>query len=474
VSATARAIRVLAFSGGGAALLAIPARAFGLDTNGAICRVWPAPMPTLFYASVYVVALALMALGWRESLRLELSLRRVMALALVVHALALIGPPFLSSDPLFYVAIGRVVSQHGSPYVPLESVLKADDPIMGLLDPGWRAGTSAYLAGWNWLCAAVSAISGGSVPIALKLLQLVATAAILGAAALAGLAARGREPWGDARAAALVAFCPLAITEATQSAHNDALLALAAGAFAFFTLRGRRTAGLAALASAIAVKANAVMALGVTLSERALERARWATSRRVLVGALLLAALSLTAILALAPRFPALTALVYQLGSPGDAFERCTRSWECLPRALLRYIFDWRVAAWGVGLAFRAGSVVWLLYAAARGAEEKNAIAWLAKALFVYYLFLHGFQQSWYLLGWLPLLPFAHAHLRPAMKLHLLASAAYYPILLCICCNFVELTPYRELVEAVIVSGIPGVYYLLCERSAMRAGRPSA
>jgi hypothetical protein len=345
---------------------------------------------------------------------------------------------------------------------------------MGLLDPGWRAGTSAYMAGWNWLCAAVSAISGGSVLLALKLFQLVAMAAILGAAALTGLAARGREAGADARAAALVAFCPLAITEATQSAHNDALLALAAGAFAFLVARGRRASGAVALASAIAVKANAVMALGVTLAEWLFERARWATPRRVLVAALVLAALSLAALLLLAPRMPALTALVYQLGSPGDAFERCTRSWECLPRAFLRYVFDWRVAAWGVGLAFRAGSVVWLLYAAARGAEAKSPIAWLAKALFVYYLFLHGFQQSWYLLGWLPLLPFAHAHLRPAMKLHLLASAAYYPIFLYISCNFIELTPYRELVEAVITSGVPGFYYLWCERNAMRAGRPSA
>ena len=61
------------------------------------------------------------------------------------------------------------------------------------------------------------------------------------------------------------------------------------------------------------------------------------------------------------------------------------------------------------------------------------------------------------------------------MVFHILASLAYYPSYLTLSsCWVPELTAQRELLEAVLVSGVPGFYYLLCERRAMQADRPSA
>src|SRR5262249_53598852 len=154
--------------------------------------------------------------------------------------------------------------------------------------------------------------------------------------------------------------------------------------------------------------------------------------------------------------YPMLFSFV-QNGLPSDTFEHCTRSWECLPRAAVRYLLDWKRVSWSIGLVFRAGGVVWIAYCAARAVEEKQPVAWLAKALFVYFLFLHNWQQSWYLLVWLPLLPHAHAHLKRAMVLHVLASLAYYPAYMTFSsCWVPELTAQRELFEAVLVSGVPG------------------
>jgi hypothetical protein len=108
----------------------------------------------------------------------------------------------------------------------------------------------------------------------------------------------------------------------------------------------------------------------------------------------------------------------------------CTRSIECIPRALLYWQFHDAQAAWIVGLVFRIAGAASLCYVGWRSARspDSETLSWAASGLFFYYLFLHGYMQSWYLLSLVPLLPFAFRRLRPAMELFCVTALFYYAI----------------------------------------------
>ena len=115
------------------------------------------------------------------------------------------------------------------------------------------------------------------------------------------------------------------------------------------------------------------------------------------------------------------------LGSPDLPWDHCTRSLECLPRSILRYGLDRPDLSYRVGLLFRIVGGLWLLRVAWRASDPAAATAF---GLLSYYLYLHGWAQSWYLLSVLPLRPFLSQPRGRALEVLCGSGCAYYALAL--------------------------------------------
>ena len=94
--------------------------AFRYRIDAATCASWPSLVPARRYAVAYVAAVALLAAAWLRALRLDWSLGRALAVGALVHAVAMVAPPFASNDPLFYAAVGHsMATRHASAATPL-------------------------------------------------------------------------------------------------------------------------------------------------------------------------------------------------------------------------------------------------------------------------------------------------------------------------------------------------------------------
>jgi hypothetical protein len=113
----------------------------------------------------------------------------------------------------------------------------------------------------------------------------------------------------------------------------------------------------------------------------------------------------------------------------------------------------------------RAAGALWLLYAAYRAASDRSrALGWAATALFIYYLYFHGFSQSWYLIPLLPLAPFLPSELAPALRVYFISLSAYYALQIPLeCATAPTAIALKELFEAAIVV-LPASYVLLTRR----------
>jgi hypothetical protein len=386
----------------------------------------------------------------------------VLVAGAATHLVAVALPPFLSYDPDYYAALARAMATfHQSPDTPLSISLRPNDPFFALLPQVWRGGTSGYGPLFNGLAWLVGRVGGDSLTAQLHLFQLLGLACMLATAFLVGRACEGERGSG-ARAAALVLFCPLAIVEGTMNAHVDALLAVSVAAYALAVVRGRSGLGFLALALGVAAKMSGALLLVFAGLERLLRpiASRVRAWHLALVGLPLCAAL--VALLVTYGYRPPLAATVLPLfGRPDEAYPHCTRSVECAPRAFLHLAQGWPRASWGVSLAFRLGAALFWLWAAWRAALERDRLRYAATALFVYYLYLHGFMQSWYLLSLLPLLPFASSRLRPAMETFCVSALVYYAVrqpTMCMEDHAVILA--REIGEAAIVILPPSILLL--------------
>lgn len=416
----------------GALLLQLPGQRYRVDAL--FCPAWPPLQANLGFAVIYLIAIGLLGWGWWRYPAVSFS--RTLATGLLVHGLALMCPPFLSHDPLYYAATGRVLARlGGAAALPINQVLSAGDPFLTSLPEAWRSGSSAYLGGFDRLCRLVALVGREDLAVHLRLHQLVACASVVLASVLGALAV---APPRRARALGLSLLCPLGVIEATVGAHNDALLALAAGAFVLALARGRAGLGFIGLLGGLAVKLSALLLLGLDAGMRLVAALRrrlgdYGPGREsALLGLLVL--LGLVAALLLR-RVPALLSFSRLLGAPEDAYDYCTRSIECLPRVLLRFVLHSGTAAWFVGLLFRGAGALWLGWVVLRGSRSQERLGWAAIGLFYYYLYLHGWAQSWYLLPLVPLLPHAPARVLPAMRAFCVSGVAYYvttPVISCV------------------------------------------
>lgn len=457
MNATRRELGALWPSFVGAALLAVPAQRFSILRHADRCAEWPAAGEGALFAAVYVVAVALLALGWLRARHAATSARRLFAWGIAVHLVACCTPPFLSLDLFNYVATARATAARwGNAFLPIDQVLPPGDPLLDLMAAQCRGLGTGYLHGFVAVAWLVGKAAGGSVLLGLQLFRLLALAAVAAAAWLTGLAA-GDD--ADARASALatVLLCPLVIVEGTVNGHNDAWLMPSMAAFVLALVRRRDGAAVGALAAGLVVKATALLPLGFVVAARGLSRTLHLWSWRRVVAAGTFAAVAGAAAVYGFRHDRFVARMLWELvGNPDDALPRCTRSPECVPRALMLYVFDWRRASWAVGVAFRAASAVWLLWAAFRAAQSGALVRWLAAALLVFLLLFQSRFQAWYVLLLVPLAPFAGERVGRAIRVYSVSALLYYAVRLPLAC---DVTPVvigaKELCELVIVAVPP-------------------
>jgi len=455
-------VAAVAASSAGALLLVVPAMRYRIDR--VTCDAWPELTSTAREQLAFVAAIALLTVGWATMVRrAPARLGPVLLLAAIVHAAAIVPPPFLSQDPLYYAALGHAAH---APYQPISTVLGAEHPLVRALPAEWRLGTSAYFPGFHAVAWAVARVAGDDVALHLRLFQLVGALTMLAAAGLVGRAVGGD---GAGRAAALVAFAPLAIVEGTTSAHNDGWLALAAAGFALLATRGRPRLGALALVAGVAIKLTAVVPAAYScLAEFiAAARARLTTRRRWLVALTVVAAAIVVAGIVAAPHLRKLTNV---LGSPRDTVDQCTsRTLDCGVRFGLRWLWQAHTAAFVINVAFRLGGVAFLLWAALRGSRSSGRLVSTAP-LFVglFYLAFAGYSQPWYFLPLAALLPFAEGPHARALASLLVTEVAWYPMHLLFSCTEVPpLPPWVEGTAGVLqmlIVNLPPLVYLLRDR----------
>jgi MYXO-CTERM domain-containing protein len=259
-----------------------------------------------------------------------------------------------------------------------------------------------------------------------------------------------------------VLFCPVAIVEASGNGHNDALLALAVAAAILLLRRRRRGGALVALAAGLLVKASALLALVLVAGATLLRR--WPAARRdrrLRAVALVAAVASVLLLALLGPRLGATTELAQLIGDATAPLDHCTRSVECLPRSLLRVVLGWPLAAFIVGLLFRVGAAL-LLFEVAR---RRAPLAAMVMGLFFYYLYLHPYMQTWYLLSLVPLLPFAEPRLRAPLRAFLAGALFYYAVRIPFACHLSPaIVALKELAEGLIVIVPPTLIWLRARR----------
>jgi hypothetical protein len=446
----------------GSVLLWLPAFAFRVDA--ATCAAWPPPWKGTLCAFAYLAAVALFAYAWLRAQSADWPLGRVLGYGALVHAVAMVAPPFASNDPLFYAAIGRVLAKGGDAHMPLSQFLPGNDHFLALLPDGWRDGTTPYGPVFNQLARLIAQIGGDNVTFQLRLYQGLNLALLVASAALVGIAL-------SARAAALVLFAPLAIIDGTVNPHNDVLVALGFAIFVFLTARRDMTGPLALLAT-LTVKLSGLILLVfelLRLSLRPLVR-RFSLRALVVAGAIL-AALAVALIVAGLRAAPSMNAFAALVGDPHERSPHFTRSVEALPRAFLTYIVHAPYASWLLGLVCRAAAALVVFYGAVRAAQTRDPLPWAATTLFLYYLFFHAYLQSWYLVPLLPLAGELPARLRAAWSTFVVCLCAYYALALPLDC---DLRPVvlgaKEFAEAAIVI-LPAAFTLLV---AWKKGRASA
>ena len=184
-----------------------------------------------------------------------LGARTVLGAILLLHLIALLAPPLLTTDVFSYVSYGRLGALHGiDPYVaaPIRVPHDAIYPWVG-----WRHARSAYGPLFTVLTYPLAVV--GVAP-AVWTLKLVAALSSLGCVALVWRTALARRI-DPVRAVALVGLNPVLLIWVVAGAHNDLLMMLAMSAAVALVVAGAEAGGAATAVAGAAVKVSAVLIL---------------------------------------------------------------------------------------------------------------------------------------------------------------------------------------------------------------------
>jgi alpha-1,6-mannosyltransferase len=198
--------------------------------------------------------------AWRG----RLSLPRVFVVALVLHALAVAVPLFLSRDVYSYAIYGRMVSEYGAnPYTEIPAAF-ATDPTYPRVSVDWIDSPSVYGPAFSAAAGAVTAVVESPAGIVLAF-KVIAAAASLLTVVLAVAGARRIAPQRAAFAAVLIGWNPVVVFHGVAGGHNDALLGLAVAAGVLAILARRELWGTAILAVGTLVKVSGAVPLLVAV-----------------------------------------------------------------------------------------------------------------------------------------------------------------------------------------------------------------
>ncbi len=222
---------------------------------------------TLLIVASLAVVTAVIGFLWvlRDAWAGEISVRTILALAVIAHIAVLALPLLYSRDVYAYAMYGRIASlHHGNPYV-LRPIDVSSDPLFTLMGSDWARSTSVY-------GPAFSALSWGvtrgvrSVDAIVWTYRLIAVAASLATVVIVAVTSSRLRPERAAFAVAAVGLNPAVLFLVVGGGHNDALVGLAiAGAFALVVAK-RWLWAVALLTLGTMVKAPAVVPLVMLVS----------------------------------------------------------------------------------------------------------------------------------------------------------------------------------------------------------------
>jgi hypothetical protein len=229
------------------------------------------PGTTYAYSYLVVAAFVPYALAaW--AVRQGVSLRMALAGTAILHVVVLPAALTQSQDLYAYLFYGKMWATHGAnPYVDLP-LLFSGDPWFPWMR--WPDQVTVYGPIWTLLTGGVTALSGGSLPVAFALTKGLVLA--FGVATVTGIVAAARLRGEDAgRSLLLLGWNPLVIVSLPLGGHADVAVA---AALLWALVADRRDHPMTAtvlLAGASLVKAYAGVVLVVYLISLVLRRRAW-------------------------------------------------------------------------------------------------------------------------------------------------------------------------------------------------------
>jgi hypothetical protein len=207
--------------------------------------------------------------------------RRLTTITMWLVLLAVLVPPFATTDPIDYVMRGRILAVHGAnPYVQVATDFPGD-PFVAFGDAGWKSFPLPYgpLVAWlqggvAWLASCLSLPKHAELVVAIGLFKLVFAMALL----VTARCLQAVADWLPGRRGNVVfvgvLWNPLLLFEGVANAHNEPLLAACLAVTALAWVLGHHGRATFALGIGTLVKVVPIvlapLAVVVALRQRAL------------------------------------------------------------------------------------------------------------------------------------------------------------------------------------------------------------
>jgi alpha-1,6-mannosyltransferase len=196
----------------------------------------------------------------REAWNGRLSMRTVLILVVIYHAVVITLPLLFSRDVYSYAYYGRMLSTYGaSPYL----FTPRDFPhnsLWTLTWPGWRGTPSVYGPLFTWLSVWLTSVAR-SISSEITGFQLVAAGASLGTITIVARLVRKIRPERAVFAAAVIGLNPIVIFHVIGGGHNDMLVALFVAAAVALLFARRELLSAICLGLGMSIKASALVPL---------------------------------------------------------------------------------------------------------------------------------------------------------------------------------------------------------------------